>query len=204
MAVTRQLSPTLDEVEDAILAALKADTTIAGYARSIATFQGSLVKAVQQGIGLRQPALLVLFNGGPLKRLGSGLFRLTAEWDVLCCARNLRSAAHGANPEASGEVGAYDIVADVLRVLSDTDLDLDGMDDLVPLDIELLSNGEIKDATLTVYRVIFRGDVELQVVEPDQLLEEIVATFDAANTDEDTGDTEWSEDVLSANITLES
>lgn len=177
---TRLLVPTLEVCEDAIVAALAADAAIlVGVpAASIKPFQGDLAQAMQE-VAVRPPAILVMWAGGDIEPMGSEYFEVDGEWRVLVFARNMRSRKASSNPDAAGEVGAYQLVADVLRVLSLQHLDVAGMGELRPVACELLQAGSNKERTVTAYLVVFRCSVELQVVVPSTNLLEVRTTLES-------------------------
>lgn len=190
MATHHQLSPTLEALEDAIVAALRADATIAAYARDIQSFQGDLEQALEQG-SVRDPAFLVIFAGGQMEPEGVESFTAQMEFHVIVRARNLRGNDYQRKPQAASEVGTYQMVQDTLRVLAHNDFGLAGLRELEPQGMELLQAGSNKDRTLSAYTVVFMAQVELQAVEPDELLNSIATTYEIANPDEGDGSTGW-------------
>ena len=175
--VTRSLRPGLDSLEDAVVAALLADATISSYAQEVSPFQGALEDAISEQ-SWRDPSILVLFAGGPIEAAGSEDVRITCEWQVIVRARNLRGNAARQAPTATGEVGTYQMVADVLRVLTHRTLDLEGAGALEPQGVELLAAAANPDRALSAYLLVFTQTVELQAIAPDVELAEVGATLD--------------------------
>ena len=185
------LTPAIDACEDAIVAALAADPSIVAYvpAASIAPFQGELAEAMQE-VAVRPPAILVMWSGGDLEPTGSESFEMDAEWAILVFARNMRSKKASSNPDASGEIGAYDLVAHVLRVLTLQHLDIPGMGELVPSGVNLLRAGSTKSRTVTAYVVVFNTHLELQPVPPPDDLLEVATALEVARP----SDGAWQDD----------
>lgn len=181
----RELNPTLEEAEDAILAALREDATIAAYVKSVSSFQGTFEQALQEASLAGDPAFLVMMAGiefderGPLEHVA------VVEWHVIVRARNLRGNAYQRKPSAAGEVGTYQMVQDVLRVLTTQDLDLDGMAAISPAGVELLQANASRDRSLSAYLVVFFSELDHRVVEPgdEDLITEVGATYEVRTSD---------------------
>ena len=152
------LAQSLEDIEDAIVAALQADAVIAAYAKSVVPFQGTLADAARE-VALRDPAFIVLFGGaaGETQALGD---QLDQQWMVVVRTRNLRSNKAGRGG-ATGEVGSYQMVQDALRVLSRSDLSLDGVGPLRIREVELVQAGQVKDRAVSMYQLVFAQLVDL-------------------------------------------
>lgn len=177
----RQVAPSLEAIEDAIVAALVADPTIAAYVADVAPFQGTLEQAIQE-TAFRDPAMLVLFAGFDADAFGQADEQLDLEWHVIVRGRNLRSNAARQAPAATGEVGTYQMVQDALRVLAGREFELDGLGALSAAGCELLTAGANKDRSLSAYTVVFRCTAELRVVEGDDELTTMAATYTAPSS----------------------
>lgn len=164
--LVRALYPSLEVAEDGILAALAADAAIVAYAADVQPFQGTLAQALAE-TSFRDPAILVLFAGADIDPLGMEIEGLTCEWHILVRSRNLRGNTPRQAPAAPTEVGTYQMVVDVLRVLTHRTLDLDGMGELLPANIELLTASANADRTQSAYLVTFRATQELRVADAD-------------------------------------
>lgn len=180
--MSRALTPTLEEAESAIVAALKADATIAAYTSEIHPFGGTLVQALQEG-AYRDPSILVVFTGGEAIELGHLDHKFTLEWTVIVRARSLRGNAYQRAPSSATEIGAYQMVEDVLRVLTLADFDLDGLSPLRPLGVELLKASEVPGRSISAYQVAFEADHELCEEAPDDGLETIATTTETTNSE---------------------
>lgn len=184
------LHPTLEASEDAIVAALQADTTIDAYCRdAISSFEGSWRQVVEE-TSRRMPAIVVLFAGAEIEPSGMVEDRVEAEWHVLCLAKNLRNERARRNPESSGEVGAYAIVQDVLRVLTRSDCDLESFGELYPQGIDLVEGSRQR----SIYRLVFTNELELREVADVDDLDRVDLTIEVPNPDEDNdGEIAWVE-----------
>lgn len=193
----RTLQPTLEVVEDAILAALREDAILATRLRSpaldIQSFRGDGAEAIATAVQ-RQPALLVLYDGTRLEPQGMHQHVGMDTWVVLVLASNLRGEAARRRPAPAGEVGAYELVEHVLRVLTATDLGLDGFGELAPVQVELVETSTRAGQSLTLYQVAFEAEHVLRDTPPDQLLETLASTYEVRGAD-DEGETTWTEVV---------
>lgn len=197
----RELTTGLEGIEDAILAALGADATIAAAVRTLASWQGSVEDATKDAL-LRDPSILVLFAGAEAEPMGHHT-QLRTEWHLLVRDRNLRGNQPRRQPGAAGETGTYALVGHVLRVLTGQDLGLDGVEGFGPLGIQLLQTGRDPSKHTSAYLVAFEARADLMAVAPALELVEVVTTLSVANTDESDGSTDWL-DVDGPVITLES
>jgi len=186
-------------IEDAMVEAMQADVALAALARHIGTWQGELEDALEQ-VAFRDPSILVLFGGFDAEPRG-GHESLDVEWQVLVRARNLRreSARRHGGP-VSGEVGTYELVQHVMRILTGSDLDLDGVDELRLAACRLLQTGRDPGKTTSAYLVVFKVDADLLAVAPEQTLDELELNLEVHNPDEAGGDASW---VPSVDLTLD-
>lgn len=186
-------------IEDALLAALQGDPALAAVARHIGSWQGELETAIEQN-AFRDPAILVLFGGFDTSPRG-GHEALDVEWQILVRARNLRrEAARRVGGPVSGEVGTYELVQHVMRILTGSDLDLDGVDELRLVACRLLQTGRDPSQTTSAYLVVFKVDADLLAVAPEQTLDELELNLEVHNPDEAGGDVSW---VPSVDLTLD-
>lgn len=186
----RELTTGLEAVEDAILAALREDPLIAAYIRTVESWQGTLEHAIQQAGMVRDPAILVLFAGGPVSKLG-GHHRCLAQWQILVRDRNLRGNSARRRGEST-EPGTYVMVGDVLRVLTGNDLGLDGVAPFEPVACDLLQAGRDPSQTTSAYLVSFEASLDLLAIAPETDLASIELALQVANPNESTGTTAWS------------
>ena len=179
MARAYAMSPTLEQIEDAMVAALAADDVVAAYAPAITSFHGSLEDAITQA-AIRTPAFLVVNTSCEAEPEGMENDLIRETFQVLCLARNLRSRAAQRNAAASGEVGVYQMRRDAIEILVREDFDLDGCQPLVFVSGELLSSGTTeggRDRTLSIYKLTFEATSELRPVEPTEALANVVLTL---------------------------
>lgn len=184
----RALTPTLEAVEDAIVTALNDDETMGAYLKSCSSFQGSVEESLAEGVAIRDPAVLVLFAGGEFEERGPEEVVLVGEWHLVVRAQNLRGEQYRRRPASASEVGSYQLVQDVLRVLTNQDLGLEGLAPLVPMDVELLKT----DRRVSAYAVAFRGELDLQTIAPsgdDDTLKTVVTEIEVRNDTDD----EWND-----------
>ncbi len=182
--MARALHPTLEEIEDAVVAALQADSTIAAYARGIHAFQGTLTEALEES-SYRDPSFLVVVVGGDIEPHGHLQHQVEVEIDLVVRATNLRGNKYQRNPSSSSEVGTYQMVQDTLRVLTLNDLDLDGLEELQPQGWELLKTGSTKQRSLSAQQVAFLTKAELREAPPDDELDTVAATYETPDGDGD-------------------
>lgn len=183
--------PSLEDAEDAIVAALQADATIAAYARHVISFAGTWEEARRDALK-QLPAILVVYVGGRFEPRGRAGAAHVVEWHVVVAAKNLRNERRG-RQGAGGEVGAYQMLRDVVRVLGNADLGVDGMG---PLQARESQAVRMKGPGATtpgsgVYRLVFTGTLDLVAAAPPDSLETIQSEYRTANTDETDGSVSW-------------
>jgi len=115
---------TVEEIEDAIVTTLKADTTLDNYVRTIDRLPWERAEELDRLVKL-YPALLVAYSGGSDDNSASDIIHHVGRFVVLCCAKNLRSPSSALRGPESGEKGVYDLLHDVLSCLHLSTLDLD-------------------------------------------------------------------------------
>lgn len=180
--MARLLYPSLEQIEDAVVAALQADTTIQAYARAVQSFQGELLEALEEQ-SFRDPAFLVVISGGDIEASGHLQHQVELEVGVVVRATNLRGNKYQRAPSSSAEVGTYQMVQDVLRVLSLSDLALSGLDELEPKGWELLKTGSTRSRSVSAQLVTFTTHAELREEIPGDSLEEVAATYETHDSD---------------------
>lgn len=194
----RVLTPTLEAVEDAILAALRGDAILATRMRNveldIQSFRGESDDAIATVVQ-RQPAILVLYGGTQFEPMGMHQFRGTDAWFLLVFASNLRAEAARRRPAPAGEVGAYELCEHALRILSGVDLALTGLGTLEPGATELVETSTKAGKSLTAYQITFACSHALRDVTPEQALTELRSRLEVAGADDD-GETTWTEIVI--------
>lgn len=143
----------LSSVEDAILARLQEDATIAAYIAWVGTYQKSLEDARKAGRQMKTPAIGVCYIGGNDEPGGMFRFRHTARFQVTLASRNLRSPRASAVGGAVTEVGIYQMIEDVRDALSGWS-PADGVRELYPISVEPLEMGEEGDLAIQ-YALVF-------------------------------------------------
>lgn len=175
--------PTFEALEDGIVAALSADPTIAGYTTEIHPFQGSLESAMQQ-TSMRLPSVLVVFAGFDEEPEGMVDQEVKMEVHLLIRAANLRGPARAQNPTSAGDqVGAYQVIRDVTRVLRGSDLGLEG---LSPIRVDnaalLAAQGGPRGSSVAYQVVLFATGAAVPDLDAADLTE-IVTTISTPNGD---------------------
>jgi len=151
----------LENVEDAIVAALANDASIKAFAKTVTSFQGELTRARAASVAIQLPAVLVGYAGGPTQTFGAWSFQSKTRWQVTVACENFRSAS---SPRKGTEKGAYDLIKDVLRVLSGQTLGLD-IGELKPISVE--PNDKEERTTVAEYFVVFETDINFDLSESD-------------------------------------
>ena len=129
----------IDDIEQAIIDAIKADATLSGYLETVETISDRAFDQNTAQFALRAPAALVFYAGGPLNARTTQLksYSHDAKFVLIAVAKNLRGpAAAKRGDSASGAEGAYDLVMDLMKLLGGARLTLAGGGDVVA---ELLS-----------------------------------------------------------------
>jgi len=180
--MARALYPTLEAIEDAVVAALAADPIVAAYARDVRSFQGTLEQALEERSFL-DPAFLVIVNGGEFEPMGHLQHEVQIELGVMVRSTNLRGDKYQRAPSSASEIGTYQMVQDALRVLTLEDLGLDGLSELQPQGWELLQSGAIPNRTLSAQIIGFSTTAELREAAPDDALETVEATYETPDGD---------------------
>lgn len=146
-------------IEDAIVSALAGDSVVVTYAGHVGGWAGQVDTARKTGVVLKYPAILVVYVGGPIAPKGAFRFAQKARFQVTLLARNLRSPASGAarSASAASEKGIYDMLPDVLRILSGQDLGQD-MSELMPVDVGFVDQADAEPGVLQ-YAIAFDTEV---------------------------------------------
>ncbi|MEM5788997.1 MAG: hypothetical protein AAGU11_16920 [Syntrophobacteraceae bacterium] len=113
------------QIEDAILATLQADPTLAGYVR-IYVPMPSLQEEVLAAQIVQFPAIGVLSPSGEYGYLSDSVQIESGLYEVLCFMKNLRSLTAPIRGGAPGEKGLWDMVEDCRRALLGKLRDADG------------------------------------------------------------------------------
>lgn len=179
--MARLLYPSLEQIEDAAVAALQADATIVAYARGVQSFQGELLEALAEQ-SFRDPSFLVVISGGDIEPSGHLQHTVEIEIGVVVRSTNLRGNKYQRAPQSSAEVGTYQMVQDTLRVLALSDLDLDGLDELEPKGWELLKTGSTKSRSMSAQLVTFTTTAELREELPGDTLATVAATYETPDS----------------------
>ncbi|MGD9504563.1 MAG: phage protein Gp37 [Syntrophobacteraceae bacterium] len=106
----------VDEIEDAILAVLRADAALASYVKAFEPIsvldEGALRKVLRQFPAIGIISVEGAYANSPGRvQLESGL------WDVVCFNRNLRSSVASLRGGANSEKGLWDMIDDCRRAL---------------------------------------------------------------------------------------
>lgn len=125
------MSVTILAIEDAILAALAADETIAAWKGDIISGDEAALRIGKRV--LRYPALVVAYGGAPEGGMLAGgtgagaTFKRQGEFQVFCLAKNYRGVDEGrrGDPVSARFPGAYAMIERVLTVLGYKRLSLD-------------------------------------------------------------------------------
>lgn len=108
------------EIEDAILATLKADAALAAYVRFFTPIPSLQEESLEKLI-VQFPAIGVIASGGSYEYLSMrprGIQTEAGLFHVLCFNRNLRSPVAAMRGGAAGEKGVSEMIEDCRRVLS--------------------------------------------------------------------------------------
>jgi len=106
----------------------------------------------------RFPAAWVTFAGVLTTRPVSTSrrqYRANARFVVLVGQRSIRSERASRVGEPAGQVGSYDLVRAVRRLLTHQDFDLDGVDPLQPGAVRTLFNGQVRSDGASVFACEF-------------------------------------------------
>ena len=107
---------TVDAIEDAVVTALQADATLAGYCREVFILP-SLDQADIEKLAWRGPCVGVIGVSGDYSGDFTGVCDEAGQFAVIAMTRNLRSTTAAARGEIETEKGCWDILGDCRRVL---------------------------------------------------------------------------------------
>jgi phage gp37-like protein len=144
----------IEQIEDAILDALKADSTLAAYVRTFDRLPWDRADEIDKLV-LNYPAVLVAYVGQTDDSGASDALFQTGTFAVWCCARNLRSPSAASRGEVAGEAGAYDLLDDVAHALHHSGL---GLDDTV-LDCRSM---RVEPLAASARMVVFSRELEIE------------------------------------------
>lgn len=117
--------PRIDELEQAVIDAIKADATLSGYLKTVAALSRSnLDFSTERFIGV-PPMVLVFYAGGEheSRNVVANAYRHPARFTLYAAASNLRSDDAGRRG-ALGEKGCYDLLDDLRQLFAGTELTL--------------------------------------------------------------------------------
>ena len=141
-------------IENAIIAAVKAQEASGalGYElKTLRTYGGEFADGLDRAVP-NFPAVMVLFGGGPVSKEGAAL-KVTARFLIICAASNIRNEAAGRQgDEVSGKVGSYQIMLDMIRLLSNQNFDLD-IEAIRITNTRALINDRVNQKLASVYGV---------------------------------------------------
>jgi len=115
---------TIEQIEDAIIDTLKADTALSAYVKTFDRLPWERADEVEKLVAL-YPALLVAYMGGTDDSNVVSVTDHSGAFGVWCCHKNLRSPSAAARGPVTGEKGVYDLLHDVLSCLHFSGLGLD-------------------------------------------------------------------------------
>jgi len=141
------MSYTITEIEDAIIATLKA-SEMGGYCKKIDSYQiegGDLEEQIRIFAGML-PCALVIYNGGDYSYGMEQSQEKKMTFSILLCAQSLR----GDGSARRGSVGVYFLLDQIRSILSFNRLDLD-IDELIPVG----ERPEINTKTFSAYSIDF-------------------------------------------------
>ncbi len=105
---------TLTQIEDAIIAYIKA-STLGGYCKKTGSFQiesGDLEEQIKIFAG-QMPCALIVFSEGDLQAFPGKRMRLEARFQILLASESLRGAT-AARRGAAGSKGTYQMIHDLV------------------------------------------------------------------------------------------
>ncbi|MBN2060703.1 MAG: DUF1834 family protein [Deltaproteobacteria bacterium] len=113
----------IEQIEDAIVSALQADETLAGYVKTFERMPwenlDDLTKLLRQ-----YPAIVVSYAGGDDDTGNMNVADHGGRFAVMCAHKNVRSPSAAATGPVTGEKGVYDMLKDVLSCLNFSSLGL--------------------------------------------------------------------------------
>lgn len=148
----------ISDIENAIIARIQAAQDASGDAglgyklKKLDTYGGEFSDGIERVVR-DFPAVLVAYSGGPLHREFGRSYEMKGTFGVICCAtslRNERAARHG----ATGAVGSYQLIMDMLALLAGQKLGLD-IAPLKPVTIRPLINDKAGTQLASVYAIDF-------------------------------------------------
>jgi len=121
---------TIQEIEDALVAAMQADDGVSGACRTIGSYNGEAADLVAQleQMTVPLPAVWAVYNGSALNFRSFGVWEDAMSFVLVVAAKDLRGRSAAAQ-------GAYEVLEALKDALIDSTLDLD-IDPLVPVSID--------------------------------------------------------------------
>lgn len=129
-----------EQIEDRIIEELKKRVS---YLETVETYAGQLQGEIAS-LPVKLPAAFVIYGGSEFEPVDGPNHREQPTFSVALCASNLRGRAEGRKDDK----GAYDLVKDALRALTNKDFGLD-IERLRPVRVQLL----IANETMTMYGI---------------------------------------------------
>jgi phage gp37-like protein len=144
-------------IEQAIIDRIKAvsDSGVLGYKLStIKSYGGEFSDQNTRGVVRLFPAALVMFDGAKVKRQTNTALEMEVRFGVFVAAKNLRSEESARRGDGVTP-GTYQIMGDIIQLLSNSDLGLDVIDDLSFEDARLIMADRSEESLLSVYGLSF-------------------------------------------------
>ena len=144
------MSYEIEDIEDGILAALRAYAQMPAEVRTIDSYQGNiedLIKDLQSGVlpsNLDLSAILVCYAGSNFKEDANRSYTDEQYYAIACISENLRG-------KADVKAGMYQILSAVKKSLIDNNLGLD-IEPLKPVDIDL----KLALSNVSIFNVVFK------------------------------------------------
>lgn|GEM_PF-3008568 len=164
--------PLLTQIEDAILEALRVQTTLAGetesYLKTLKLYDGELDLDDLRRAAKLFPAMLVAYSGCEIgERLSAREWRVTYLWTVVVADKSMRRSLAARR----GTFGTSRMIEDCRRALVGRDLGLEDMDPFGWPDEAVLEQGR----ELSIYALLFPAAADLSIEREylDEWLEQI-------------------------------
>lgn len=114
---------TVEEIEDAIIATLRADATLAAYVRTFERMPWDNIESLEKLLK-NYPAIVVAYQGGADDNGMYGVCDQEGRFSILCANKSVRAISSAARG-AVGAVGVYGMLKDVLAAVNYSSLGLD-------------------------------------------------------------------------------
>jgi phage gp37-like protein len=172
----------IGNLEEAIIKKIK-DALVPdrlGYSATVQSFGGDFAAGIERAIK-NFPAIVIVYTGATMVKESQQTYQHVHNFNIMVCAKNLRNEKTTRYGGAAGEVGSYQMVDDMLRLLSGAVLKSEEgkplNTPLSPRGVRAVLNDNVNQQLASVYSIDFSTTLSFEAIR-DSAIDDF-ATFHA-------------------------